>query len=114
MNLQMPSPTIAALAVNKQVFGKPADVADAFRGIEKAHHVDIRLTHTGIEVRSRGAGTVLYKDGDPRATTSGKAKGAEQCAAQRIYGVKFVHWADKNLPCPEVKTMLAEINGGRL
>lgn len=87
-------PTMAALIVNQATAGKGFDLADVFRSLEGAYHLHIRLTHTGIIVRSRGAGRTVYVDGDYRLAKGGKAVGSEQCAAMRTFAVKFISWAD--------------------
>lgn len=87
-------PTMAALIVNQAAAGKGFDLADVFRSLEGAYHMAIRLTHTGIIVRSRGAGRTLFVAGDYRLAKGNKAKGREQCAAMRSFALQFISWAD--------------------
>lgn len=96
-------PTMAALIVNQAAAGKPVDLVDAFRSLENTYHMSIRLTHTGILVRSRGAGLPLYREGDWRAAKGNKARGSEQCAAMRGYAIRFMHWAMDKYHTPELQ-----------
>ena len=109
-----PHPTLAALAVNKQVLpANGLNIVPVFQSIERAHHVTIRLTHTGIVVRSRAAGKILYKEGEPANTSAGKAQGSKECSAMRVYAVGFLNWAKDNLPADGLTDLLKGISDGR-
>lgn len=112
-------PTNAALFVNHAAVSPDRlDAVPAFRSIEDKYHVDIRLTHLGIIVRSRkGMGETLYRAGayDPSnpVPRKGAARGAEQCAAMRKFAVDFILWASTNLPTREVARLQRGITLGR-
>lgn len=106
-------PTMAALIVNQATTGKPVDLVDAFRSLESTYHMSIQLTHTGILVRSRGAGLPLYRDGDWRkGAGNSKARGEEQCADMRGYAIRFMHWAMDKYHTPELQWALQAVSNG--
>lgn len=108
-------PTLNALLVNNLIHGKdPVDAVKAFHHIENAYGVSIRLTHTGIKVRSTyGMGKVHYEAGDvDKAIGTTQALGKDQCSAQRSFAFNFLMWASTNMPCEEVAKFVREVSGG--
>lgn len=103
--MSVPTPSLTAIAVNAIV--EPAEMSNmvpAFQSIEKAYNVDIRLTHTGVQVRSRyGMGTIHFERGQWDNTKSGVAKGNDQCFAMRKYGFEMLMWARENMPTDAVR-----------
>lgn len=106
--MSAPNPSLTALAVNSIV--EPAEMSNmvpVFKSIEKAYNVDIRLTHTGVQVRSRnGMGKIHFERGKWDHTKSGVAKGSDQCFAMRKYGFELLMWARENMPTDAVKTFV--------
>lgn len=112
--MHTPQPLTSAFLINNILTNK-VDAIDAFRSLETQHGLDIRLTHTGVEVRRRSVlgKPVVYSEGDYRTAKGGKAKGAKQCAMQRIYAVNMLHWASTKYPTPAVIETLARLTGGK-
>lgn len=113
--MYLPTPTTSALLINNLIHGRaPLDAVPALRSIEKAYNVTIRLTHTGIRVRSNyGMGKTFYVMGDPDLTKTGKAEGREQCDAMRHYATGFLMWARENMPTDAVTAVAEGLAGGR-
>ncbi|QND44234.1 hypothetical protein [Providencia phage vB_PreS-PatoteraRojo] len=111
--MSAPSPTLSALAVNAAV--QPADMSNmvpVFQSIEKAYYVTIRLTHTGVQVRSRyGMGSIYFERGQWNDTKSGVATGQEECFAMRKYGLELLMWAREEMPTAEVVKFVKEVIG---
>jgi hypothetical protein len=108
-------PTTPALIINNLIHGRePINALPAFRSIETAYRVDIKLTHTGIRVRSRvGMGQKVYEQGNVDKAVYGKAKGRAECDAQRAFVLNFLMWARENMPTDEVKSTVERLTGGR-
>lgn len=107
-------PTTNALLVNNLIHGRPpVDAVAAFRHIESAYNVTIKLTHTGIKVRSRyGMGKVHYEKGDVDKAIGTHATGKNECDAQRTYAFNFLVWAANHMPCAEVSNFVRQVSGG--
>lgn len=103
--MSAPSPSLTALAVNSIV--EPVEMSNmvpVFKSIEKAYNVDIRLTHTGVQVRSRyGMGAIHFERGQWDHTKSGVAKGSDQCFAMRKFAIEMLWWARENMPTDAVR-----------
>ncbi|AFO71170.1 hypothetical protein CHI_60 [Chivirus chi] len=108
-------PTNTALMVNNAMHPRGRiDVVPAFRAIERIYTVTIHATHTGIKVSSATNHRVtFYQSGDPAIAKHGKARGADECTAMRMYIIKFLDWAMTNMPCPEVQNVVVEVAGGK-
>lgn len=106
--MKAPTPTLTALAVNATV--EPEELSNmvpVFQSIERAYNVDIRLTHTGVQVRARfGIGQVFFERGKWDSTKSGVAKGHEQCFMMRKYGFELLAWARENMPTDAVRAFM--------
>ena len=113
--MEKPIPSNIALAVNKSTAPrKPLDALPAFRSLEDKYAVAIFATHTGAAIVSyRGTGKVLFSEGDYAKAKGGKAHGAAEVGRMIHYILGLLHWADTNMPTPEVAAILADISGAK-
>lgn len=103
--MSAPSPSLTALAVNNAVVpASMSDMVPVFQSIEKVYNVDIKLTHTGVQVRSRrGMGNTYFERENWAHASSGRAIGQDQCFAMRKFAIEMLWWARENMPTDAVR-----------
>lgn len=113
--MEKPIPSNIALAVNNCVSGKKMlDAGPAFRSLEDKYAVAIFASHTGAAIVGyRGTGKVLFSEGDYAKAKGGKARGAVEVGQMIHYIIGLLHWANTNMPTPEVAAVLADISGAK-